>query len=76
MFVLSLPNDDYLISPSITLTGNDRLRFWYRARSSSEPNDYKVLISTTGINPADFTDTLLVDTATSTTYAEHIIDFN
>ncbi len=69
-------NDDYLISPSITLTGNDRLRFWYRARSAFEPNDYKVLISTTGINPADFTDTLLVDTATITTYAEHIIDLS
>lgn len=69
-------NDDYLISPQIVLTGSERVKFWYRARSSGEPNDYQVLISTTGINPADFTDTILVDTANSTSFAEHVIDIS
>ena len=27
-------NDDYLITPPIDLTGNERLRFWYRVRSA------------------------------------------
>tara|TARA_R110002050_G_scaffold109799_1_gene221452 strand:+ start:203331 stop:207902 length:4572 start_codon:yes stop_codon:yes gene_type:complete len=67
-------NDDYLISPQITLTATNRLKFWSRARSASEPNDYKVLISTTTNALASFTDTLLVDTVNSTTYAEHIVD--
>ncbi|MBF98710.1 MAG: hypothetical protein CMI36_06950 [Owenweeksia sp.] len=69
-------NDDYLISPAITLSGNERLSYWYRARSASEPNDFEVLISTTGDNPADFTTQLLRDTATSTTYAQEIIDLS
>ncbi|MEQ9261922.1 MAG: choice-of-anchor J domain-containing protein [Owenweeksia sp.] len=69
-------NDDYLVSPAITLTGNEQLKYWYRARSSSEPNDYEILISTTGNTPADFTTQLLRDTATSTTYAERTIDLS
>jgi hypothetical protein len=69
-------NDDYLVSPQLTLTGSERLRYWYRARSSGEPNDYKVLISTTTMDPSSFTDTLIVDTANSTTYAEKTIDIS
>jgi len=69
-------NDDYLISPAITLTGSDRIRYWYRARSSSEPNDYKILVSTTNNNLSSFTDTIYTDTATSTTYAESIVDIS
>lgn len=69
-------NDDYFISPAITLTGNDRIRYWYRARSASEPNDYKILVSTTNSNLSSFTDTIYTDTATSTTYAESIVDIS
>jgi hypothetical protein len=69
-------NDDYLILPGFDLTGNERLRYWFRARSSVEPNDFQVLVSQTGTAPADFTDTIEVDTATSTTYSETIIDLS
>jgi len=62
-------NDDYLISPNIVLTGNEFLSFFHRARSSSEPNDFEVLLSTTGTEPADFTTVLLTDTSVLTTYS-------
>ncbi|KAF2508860.1 hypothetical protein E0W72_09855, partial [Flavobacterium arcticum] len=52
-------NDDWLISPTINLTGNQRLRFHQRVQSTFEPNDFEVLLSTTGIDAADFTVTLI-----------------
>ena len=48
-------NNDWLISPRITLTGNQRLVFKYKVQSSFEPNDFRVLLSTTGNAPANFT---------------------
>jgi hypothetical protein len=69
-------NDDYLISPTITLSANQRLRYYVRARSSFEPNDYEVLVSTTGVGTALFTDTLLRDTLDVTSYQERIIDLS
>lgn len=52
-------NDDWLITPQLTLTGTEILSFNYRVISEFEPNDVKVKISTTGNNPADFTQTLV-----------------
>jgi len=64
-------NNDYLILPRMTLTGNQRLKFFVRARSTSEPNDYRVVLSTTGNQPADFTNVLLpLTTVSSTTMTE------
>ena len=48
-------NDDWLISPTINLTGNQRLKFHYKVISDFEPNDFEVLLSTTGTDPEDFT---------------------
>lgn len=48
--------DDYLISPNLTLTGNEVMTFKY---NSYDPN-FKVLLSTTGTDPADFTEELFV----------------
>jgi len=67
-------NNDYLITPNIILTGNQFLSFYQRARSSGEPNDYKVLLSTTGNNPADFTTVLYSDTSSNTTFEKVKID--
>ncbi len=69
-------NDDYLISPQIKLTGNDRLRYSIRVRSSGEPNDYEVLLSTTTNDSAAFSTVLLKDTASNTTYEEIILDLS
>lgn len=70
-------DNDYLISPGITLTGNDRLRYAYRVESATEPNNMEVLLSTTGIAPADFTTTLLPAAQYSnTTYMDQIINLS
>ncbi|HQW33692.1 MAG TPA: GEVED domain-containing protein, partial [Flavobacteriales bacterium] len=66
-------NNDWLISPAITLTGAEQLRYWYRVQSAGEPNDFEVLLSTTGNSPGDFTNTLIATTSYSNiTYAEQI----
>ncbi len=70
-------NDDYLITPQLTLTGNERLKFWYRVHSAGEPNDFQVVLSTTGIDPEDFTETVFPLAAYSnTTYQEQIVDIS
>ena len=67
-------NDDYLITPKITLSGNQFMQFYKKVRSSGEPNDYIVLLSTTGNNPEDFNTVLFSETASNTTYEEVEID--
>lgn len=52
-------NDDYLVTPNLILTGNEVMKFAYRVINAGEPNDFQVLLSTTGTSPADFTDTLM-----------------
>jgi len=70
-------NDDWLIMPAITLTGNQWLKYWYRVQSSSEPNDFEILLSTTGSTPADFTTTVLpLTTVSNTSYAENTINLS
>ncbi|MEC8835603.1 MAG: choice-of-anchor J domain-containing protein, partial [Bacteroidota bacterium] len=68
-------NDDYLITPQISLTGNQELTYSYRVRSSFEPQDFQILLSTTGNNALDFTDTLLANaTYSNTVYETNTID--
>lgn len=70
-------NDDWLISPTITLTGNQRLKFHYRVQSASEPNDFELLLSTTGTAPASFTNTLIANTSYSNiTYVEQVVNLS
>ena len=70
-------NNDYLILPTITLTGNQRLVYYVRARSASEPNDYTVKLSTTDTAPASFTNTLLpLTSVSSVTYTKVQIDLS
>lgn len=64
-------NDDYLILPRLTLTGNERLLFSVRSRTTGEPNDYRVVLSTTGKEVADFTAELQsLDTVNSATQTQ------
>ena len=70
-------NDDYLILPKMTLTGNEVLNFWYRARSSGEPNDFRVVLSTTGTEPADFTEVVLpLMQVSNTTYKDTSVNLS
>ncbi len=70
-------NDDYLVLPRMTLTGNEILTFHYRARSSSEPNDFRVVLSTTGSDAADFTEVILpLMSISNTTYQDTSINLS
>jgi hypothetical protein len=69
-------NDDYLILPQFALTGNERLKFSVRSRSSGEPNDYKVVLSTSSNAPTDFTTDLMALTEATATHTEQIIDLS
>ena len=70
-------NDEWLISPNMTLTGNEVMSFFYRVQSSFEPNDFELLLSTTGNNPADFTDTLMyLASYSNTTYQDSVINLS
>ncbi len=70
-------NDDYLVLPRMTLTGNEILSFHYRARSSSEPNDFRVVLSTTGAAAADFTEVILpLMTISNTTYQDTSVNLS
>ncbi|MDB9954513.1 choice-of-anchor J domain-containing protein, partial [Flavobacteriaceae bacterium] len=69
-------NDDYLILPQFVLTGNERLKFSVRSRSSGEPNDYKVVLSTSSNDPTDFTTDLMALTVATATHTEQVIDLS
>ncbi|WP_306354310.1 choice-of-anchor J domain-containing protein, partial [Flavobacterium sp. '19STA2R22 D10 B1'] len=70
-------NNDWLISPRVHLTGTQRLKFRYRVGAATAPSGFKVLISTTGTAPADFTTELLpVASYTNIEYLEKIIYLN
>ena len=69
-------NDDYLILPQMTLTGNERLRFSVRSRSVGEPNDYRVVLSTTGNAAVDFSTELMALTQVASTTQTEISPIN
>lgn len=73
-------NDDWLISPTINVTANQRLRFYYKVYDSFFTEDLEIKLSTSGIDPENFT-TTLYNTETETVllnnveYKEMIINF-
>ena len=68
-------NDDWLISPTITLTGNQRLKYHYRVQSAGEPNDFRVMLSTTGGQPVNFTHEIVAFASYSNiAYVEKIVN--
>ncbi|RZK26313.1 MAG: T9SS type A sorting domain-containing protein [Flavobacterium sp.] len=62
-------NNDWLIMPRITLTGTQQLSFKYKVQSANEPNDLRVVLSTTGSEEADFTNILMPLTSFNNTTA-------
>ena len=67
------PNNDYLMTPAITLCSNATFSFWAKAISSSYTEKFNVLLSTTDNNPSSFTTKLSGNTAVSatTTWTEY-----
>ncbi|WP_413513977.1 choice-of-anchor J domain-containing protein [Myroides odoratus] len=67
-------NDDWMISPTIQLTGNQRLRYYYKVESDFEPNDFRVMLSTSGTAVASFVHELVpLQAYDNTTYKEEIV---
>lgn len=64
--------DNYLITPEISIpSGSADLSFWVAAQDPDWPSDhYKVKVSTTGPQPADFNTTIYSETITSSTWAQ------
>lgn len=56
-------NEDWLISPTITITDNQQLRYYYRVNDSFFTEDLEVLLSTNGTGTDQFT-TVLYDSQT------------
>lgn len=69
-------NDDYLVLPRMTLTGNEVMSFAYRAMDSDEPNDFRIVLSTTDANAASFTNVLYEDTVSNETYQTASVDLS
>lgn len=70
-------NDDFMITPQLTLPVNQQLIFWYKIHSTFLPNDFEVLLSTTGNAAADFTTTLVANASYgNTSYQEMIVDLS
>ncbi len=69
-------NNDYLIFPALNLNGNQRLKFSIKARSSAEPNDYRVVLSTTDTSASSFTTVLKPLTTVSNTTMTQITPIN
>ncbi|RWW91641.1 choice-of-anchor J domain-containing protein [Flavobacterium cerinum] len=68
-------NNDWLISPGIILTGNERLTYQYKVYRDVYPVTIKVMLSTTGTNPADFTEVLVpVANYSNMDYTKKVID--
>ncbi|MDD3465104.1 MAG: choice-of-anchor J domain-containing protein [Candidatus Cloacimonetes bacterium] len=70
-------NDDYLVTPRVELTGNQRMKFWTRAASTGEPEEISVLLSSTNPEAASFTLTAMPSTVIDfTSYAEYTVDLS
>ncbi|WP_051364373.1 Ig-like domain-containing protein, partial [Flavobacterium limnosediminis] len=71
-------NNDWLISPTINLNSTPRpkrLKFHYRVQSTTEPNDFRVVLSTTGGAIANFTQTIIpLASYSNATYVERIVN--
>ncbi len=67
--------DRWLITPNVTLGGSGNFISWYgKSHDPSFPDSYKVLISNSGTNSSDFTDTLIVVTNESPDWTFHQLE--
>lgn len=75
-FAVGMGNtNDWMITPAINTGVHLKLKWWDAVESASQPNSYKVMISTTDTLPASFTE--LTDiTCTNTAWTEHSLDID
>jgi gliding motility-associated-like protein len=60
-------NTDWLISPTLIARPNQRLRFKYKTLTTDFEDDLKVMLSTSGVAPAQFTTVLYQNSFSTTT---------
>jgi gliding motility-associated-like protein len=67
-------NNDWLISPTITVQPNQRLRFYYKVYDEFFEEDLKIKISTNGSDISQFTTTLYENSLSADTDATGVIE--
>ena len=70
----SLANDDWLITPKLSVVTNDTLTFWYRTYSSSYQETVEVRLSTTTSSLDQFTNVLWATQVATSTWTEMKFD--
>ena len=70
------PNDDWLILPQQVLSGTITLTYWVSSQDPLYLESYEVRVSTTGNQPADFTDLIADINDTPNAWTEHIHDLS
>jgi len=70
----SLRNDDWLITPKLSVVTNDTLGFWYRTYSASYQDSIEVRLSTTTNDLSSFTTVLWAVEIGTATWTEKKID--
>lgn len=71
-----LANDDWLILPQQDLTGQILLTYWAASQDANYLDDYEVRVSTTGTQPANFTQLIQDFNSVPTTWAQHTHDLS
>ncbi len=66
-------NDDWLITPQVTVDEGYVLDFWYAAHSEDWPDDIEVRVSIGGPTPAEFTDVIFTELGIPTTWQRQTI---
>ncbi len=68
------PNDDWLITPRLTVAAGDHFSLWAKSSSSSYPEDFNVKVSKSGNSVADFTITLQAVRGVPSSYTQYTYD--
>jgi hypothetical protein len=71
-----LPNDDWLVLPVITATGEITLDYWAAAQDAGYPESFEVRASTGGTQPEDFTTVLATETGISSEWTHFTQDLS
>ncbi len=67
-------NDDWLVSPTITVQPNQRLRFYYKVYDDFFEEDLKVMLSSNGSDISQFTTTLYENSLSADTDAVGVVE--
>lgn len=69
-------NKDWLITPQLSVSSHDSLKFWYRVEDESYPEEIEVRLSLSDSDIGSFTSVLWTSSLTNTGYLEKRIDLS